>query len=78
MDQAFQITRIVQYFRNYGNFKPQTYDRGRDRPERILKVEEQILERVEEELDINVRRLAAKVGVSQFVVHRTLKEVLHL
>ena len=36
--------------------------------------DEQILERIEEKLDINTRRLAAKVGVSQFVVQRTLKE----
>ena len=32
------------------------------------------MERVEEEPHISTRRLAAEVGVSQFVVHRTLKE----
>ena len=58
--------------------QPQTPDRGRDRTERILQVEEQILERVEEEPDISTRRLAAEVGVSQFVVHRTLKEQGHI
>ena len=54
--------------------QPQTHDRGSDRTERILQPEEQILERHEEERDISTRRLAAEVGVSQFVVHRTLKE----
>ncbi|KAJ3663132.1 hypothetical protein Zmor_007441 [Zophobas morio] len=53
---------------------PQTHDRGRDRTERILQAEEQILERDEEEPDTSTRRLAAEVGVSQLVVHRTLKE----
>ena len=42
--------------------------------ERIPQAEEQILEHVEEEPDIITRRLAAEVGVSQFVVHHTLKE----
>ena len=38
-----------------------------------FQAEEQILERVEEEPDISTRRLAIEVGVSQCVVHRTLK-----
>ena len=49
-------------------------NRGHDRTERILQVEEQIFERVEEEPDISTRQLATEVGVSQFVVHHTLKE----
>ena len=40
----------------------------------MLQTEEQILERVEKEPNINTSRLAAEVGVSQFVVYRTLKE----
>ena len=40
----------------------------------VLQAEEQILERVEEEPDISTRRLAAEVGVSQFLVRLTLKE----
>ena len=55
----------------------QTHDRGHDRTEKILQAEEQILERVEEESDISTRRLAAEVGVSHFVTHRTLKEQDH-
>ena len=53
---------------------PQTHDRDRDRTERILQAQEQILERDEEEPDTSTHRLAAEVGVSQLVVHRTLKE----
>ena len=55
-------------------FKPQTQDHDHDRTERILQAEEQVLERVEEESNISTHRLAAEVGVLQFVVHRTLKE----
>ena len=44
----------------------------------IVQVEEQILERNEEEPDISTRRLTAEVGVLQFVVHRTLKEEEHI
>ena len=42
------------YIISDGTFKPQTHDRGRDRTERILQAEEQILERVEEEPDIMI------------------------
>ena len=49
-------------------------NRGYNTTERILQVEEQIFERVEGEPDISTRRLAADVGVSQFIVHHTLKE----
>ena len=62
------------YLRDPGTFKPQTQDRGRNRSERILQAEEQILERVQEEPDISTHRLAAEIGISQFVVYRTLKE----
>ena len=51
----------------------QTHDRGHDRTEKILQAEEQILERVEEESDIRTHRLATEGGVSQLLVHRTLK-----
>ena len=68
---------MVQHFRDHDTFKPKTHDHGRDRVERILQGEEQILERVEEEPDISTRWLAPEVRVSQFVVHRTLKEGLH-
>ena len=72
---ARTFTSVVQHLRDHNTCKPQTQqDRGHGRTERILQAEEQILERVEEESDISTRRIAAEVGVSQFVVHRTLKE----
>ena len=55
---------MVQHLRGHGTFKPQTHDRGRDRIERILQAEEQILESVEEKPGIIIRGLAAEVGVS--------------
>ena len=39
------------------SFKPQTHNRGRDKTEKILQAEEQILARVEEEPKISIRRL---------------------
>ena len=47
-----------------GTFEFQTQDRCHSRTERILQVEEQILERDQKEPDISTRRLAAEVGVS--------------
>ena len=58
---------VVQHLRDHGTFNPQTHDRSRDRTERVLTAEEQILERVEEEPDISTRRLSVRVGVLQFV-----------
>ena len=59
---------MVQHLRDHGTFNlKQTHDRGRDRTERILQAEEQILERDEEEPDISTRRLAAEVGVSSYI-----------
>ena len=72
---TWTFTSVVQHLQDHGTFKPQTHDRGRDRTERILQVEEQILERVEEKPHISTRRFAAEVGVSQFVVHRMMDEV---
>ena len=48
------FTSVVQHLRDHGIFNLQTHDRGRDRFERILPAEEQILERVEEP-DISTR-----------------------
>ena len=68
----------MQHLQDYGTFELQTHVRGHGRSERILHAEEQILERDEKELHIIPRRLAAEVGVSQFVVHRTLKKQGHI
>ena len=75
---AFQIARFrvrehLYHLRDHGTFKSQTYDCGCNRTERILQAEEQILERVVTP-DITTCQLVAEVGVSQFVVHRILKE----
>ena len=61
------LQKLVQHLRDHGTFKPQNHDRGRDRTERILQAEEQILERVEEEPDTSKLGLAAKVAVSHFL-----------
>ena len=58
---ARTFTSVVQHLRDYGTFKLQSHDRGHGR---ILQAEEQILERVEEESDINTRRITAEAGVS--------------
>ena len=71
-------TLVVQNLRDHGTLKPATHDRGRDRTEKILQSEEQILQRVEEEPHISTRRLAAEVGVSHFVVHPTVKNKTYI
>ena len=75
---AQTFASVVQHLRDHGTFEFQTHDRGCGRTERILQTEEQILERVEEEPDISTRRHTPEVGVSGFVVHRTLKEQGHI
>ena len=62
----FDNASVVQHLRDH--------NRGVHTTKTILQAEEQILEHVEKELDISTRRLAAEVGVSQFVVHCTIKE----
>ena len=58
VSSAFQIVR----FRVREHLVQHLRDHG-------TQAEEQFLERVEEELDISTRRLAAEVEVSQFVVY---------
>jgi hypothetical protein len=59
--------------RDIGKFHPRTEDGGRDRSQRVLSVEPQILE-VEANPGTSTQRLALQVGVSHHVVWRTLKE----
>ncbi|KAJ3661032.1 hypothetical protein Zmor_005453 [Zophobas morio] len=82
---AFQIAQSVcvntcvsGISQDHGTFDLQTHDRGHSRIKKILHAEEHILERIEEEPHIITCRFAAEVGVSQFVVHRTLKEQGHI
>ena len=57
---ARTFTSVVQHLRDHGTFKPQSHDRGRDRTERILQAEEEILEYVEEDSDNSTRRFQLK------------------
>ena len=70
---------MVQHLRDHGTFNLKlTIVAVIGQTEYLLQSEEQILERAEEKPDISTRRLAAEVEVSQFVVHRTLKEQGHI
>jgi hypothetical protein len=62
------VTSSVQRLRDTGKFHPRTQDRGRDRSQRVLDIEPQILEAVEANSGTNTRRVALQVGVSHHVV----------
>jgi hypothetical protein len=62
------FTSPVQRLRDTGKFHPRTQDRGRDRSQRVLDVEPQILEAVEANSGTSTRRVALQVGVSHHVV----------
>jgi hypothetical protein len=61
------FTSPVQRLRDTGKFHPRTQDRGRDRSQRVLDVEPQILEAVEANSGTSTRRVALQVGVSHHV-----------
>lgn len=71
---ARTFQRIDQHLRDYGSFEPQYQNCGAVRTQRVLDLEPQILEIVEEEPNISSRRLALRVGVSASTVWRTLHE----
>ncbi|KAJ3666370.1 hypothetical protein Zmor_001814 [Zophobas morio] len=50
---ARTFTSMVQHLRYHGTFKPQTHNLNRNRTERILQAEKQILDRVEEDPNIS-------------------------
>lgn len=64
----------VQHLRDHGHFQPMAVDRGRTRSQRTLNAEPRILDSVEENPGVSIRRLSAQIGVSEFVVWRTLNE----
>ncbi|KAJ3661754.1 hypothetical protein Zmor_006139 [Zophobas morio] len=66
------FTAIDQRLRENGTFTPKTADWGLERTERVLDAETEILDIVEEEPGISARRLSYRVGISMFVVWRTL------
>ncbi|KAJ3666078.1 hypothetical protein Zmor_001533 [Zophobas morio] len=67
------FSAIFQRLRENGKFQPSTTDHGRERTEHVIEVEPEILEIVEEIPSISIRRLSYRLGVSLFVVWRTLK-----
>jgi hypothetical protein len=70
----------VQHLRDYGTFSPVNRDRGRSRSRRILDLEPEILQAVEEEPNVRCRRLALRIDISSFTIWRMLHEqrVQHL
>ncbi|KAJ3665928.1 hypothetical protein Zmor_001392 [Zophobas morio] len=68
------FSAVVQRLRENGKFQPSTTDHGRERTEHVIDVEPEILEIVEENPSISIRRLSYRLGVSPFVVWQILKE----
>jgi hypothetical protein len=64
----------VQRLRESGTFRMRSADRGQEPTPRVLDLEPQILEIVEQNPSTCTRQLARKFHVSQFMVCRTLKE----
>jgi AcrR family transcriptional regulator len=56
---------VVQHLRYFGRFEMNKRDRGRQREDRILVAEEEILHEIENQPGISTRRLANHLGVSQ-------------
>ncbi|XP_066148942.1 uncharacterized protein [Euwallacea fornicatus] len=67
---------VERRLRETGQFAPSTVDCGRHRFVRVVEVEEEILERFEEDPEISTRRLGREIGLSKDVVHGVLKEEL--
>ena len=62
------FSAVVQRLRENGKFQPSTTDRGRERTEHVIDVEPEILEIVEENPNISIRRLPHRLEFSPFVV----------
>ncbi|GLV40842.1 hypothetical protein CBL_10017 [Carabus blaptoides fortunei] len=70
------FANIVRRLRETGKFAPITANRGRARTIRTPRVEDEILEIVEENPEVSSRCLALQAGVSKDAAHRVLKEQL--
>jgi hypothetical protein len=68
------FVNAVQHLRDYGTFSPVNRNRGRSRSRRVLDLEPEILHAVEEETNVSCRRPALRMGVSSFIIWRTLHE----
>jgi hypothetical protein len=71
---ARTVVNAVQHLRDYGTFSPANRDRGRSRSRRVLDLEPEILQAVEEEPIISCRGVALRMGVSSFTIWRTLHQ----
>lgn len=69
------FTAVAQRVRETGSVLPRARENGRPREVQV-NVEENILERIAEDPSTSTREIAREVGVSHFVVWRTLKENL--
>jgi hypothetical protein len=65
---ARTFVNAVQQLRDYGTFSPVNRNRGRSRSRRVLDLEPEILQAVEEEPNVSCRRLALRMGVSSFTI----------
>jgi hypothetical protein len=68
------FVNAVQHLRDYGTFSPVNRNRGRSRSRRVLDLEPEILQAVEEEPNVSCPRLALRMDVSSFTIWRTLHE----
>jgi hypothetical protein len=62
------FVNAVQHLRDYGTFSPVNRNRGRSRCRRVLDLESEILQAVEEEPNVSCRLLALRMGVSSFTI----------
>jgi AraC-like DNA-binding protein len=65
---------VIQRLRENGTFRPKSVDKCEKPTPRVLDLEPQILETVEENPSTSTRQLAREFQVSQFVLCRTFKE----
>jgi hypothetical protein len=64
---------VVQRLRDRGSFKLAAHERDRQRPQRIINVEEAVLESVEARRETSTRRLESQHRVSRSTIWRILK-----
>jgi hypothetical protein len=67
-------TSSNDYLRDYGILSPSTQDLGHSRSDSVLEIDPVILEAIDEEPNLSIRRLDLRVGVFAFIVYRTLHE----
>ena len=70
------FANIVRRLRENGSLKPRTFDRGRQRTTRTVDMEEQILDRVEENPKVSTRHLGLQLTVPKSIVNEVIKEQL--